>query len=242
MQFDPHTGDLRLDAGAFLALADRAAGHVTTATDDVRRLSEAGVLVDGAPHSAVGPALEAVAHPHAQITLTVASASGVHVNQGWLSGVTGLLVDLGDGTYELRAVPVADVPEAAVRLAGLGSRPALPGGDAGVSEQTLDDLASPAPDARRRGAAALVAAAPASWEPWGACVAAGQWSFTVLDAFWATRFASLANRRVAVLDTPAGLVLVEPGGSGLRLVPTTADELRRFVADVLPSEVEVRGT
>lgn len=242
MQFDPHTGALRLDGGAFLALADRAAGHVLGSSDRDHALRDAGVLVDGAPHPTLAAALAAVASPRAQLTVTVASEVGVRVHQGWLAAATGLLVDLGDGTYELRTLATDEVADTVLRLASLEPRPALPAAAVVVREQTLDDLASEALQARRRGAGALASGAPATWSRWATLVAAGRWAFTVVDAFWATRFGSLADRRVALLDTPAGVVLVDAAGDDLRLLPTTAEEARRVVAGVLPSEVEVRGT
>ncbi|HET7397227.1 MAG TPA: hypothetical protein VFJ94_01795 [Intrasporangium sp.] len=242
VQFDPRTGLLRLDGGTFLDLADSAAGHRPCSPERLEALSHAGVLVDGRPHSSLGTVLSAVVAPRAQLTLTLASEAGVHVHQGWLACATGLLVDLGDATYELRTVATDDVSGAVMGLAGLEPRPGLASEGAVVAEETLEDLAAPTREARRRGAAALVAAASPDWAAWAACVAAGLWTFAVVDAFWATRFGSLADRRVAVLDTPAGVALVDPAEDDLRLVPTTADDVRRLVAGLVPTALEVSGT
>ena len=236
--FDPLSGRLHLTSGAFLALASVAVDR-SVPQDQVDALSRAGVLVDGALHRALAPALGAVTSPTAQLSVAVMEDAGCFVHQGWLSEVSGVLEDLGEDMYDLLTVDTGSMPATIARLAGLTHRPTLEVGEVKVTEDQLDDLAAADPGARRRASVAIAAATPHVWTDWARHMWAGEWRFIVVDVFWPNSSGGLTDRRIAVLDTAAGLTLVDASGSDMRLVPATPRVVWRLMLGLLPRASEV---
>ncbi|OFE17856.1 hypothetical protein BA895_13745 [Humibacillus sp. DSM 29435] len=244
--FDPASGRIRLDATTFETLCrefDSPSPPGSAPASDVTPLAPlrtSGALVDGVVHEALRPALAAVQRPIAMVHLVVAGAAGRQLHQGWLSVVSAVLADLGDGSYDFAAVGTEFVPTLVARLTRLGLRPHLPAGRVPVTEAVLDGLAAHKAAPRAAAAQALVSTTASVWPAWSAAVSAGDWRFWVVDVTWPERAGGAASassgRRLAVLDTSAGLLRVDVDDSGPMLVAVTPTEVWRLLSGMLPGD------
>lgn len=238
MCFDPQSGRLFLSSATFLALAAVATGRqVPPARLD--ELSGSGILVDGALHRAATGAVRAVTSPSAQLSIAVMEERACLVHQGWLGEVNAVLEDLDEDHYELLTVHPESMPATLARLARLSRRPTLADGEVPVSEDLLDALTASDPGVRRRTSATLAGAAPPAWATWAQQVWAGASRFVVVDVFWSDPTGQLIDRRIAFVDTEAGLTLVDASGPDLRLVPTTPRDVWTLMCGLLPHPSEL---
>lgn len=239
--FDPASGRLRLDADTFIALGDLdgTAAPKGAAYDALRR---AGAIVDDQPHVSLRPGLAAVTRPIARLELVSADADTVLLHQGWLSLMSAVLADRGDGSYDFASVATEFLPTVIARLTGFGPRPRLPEAVLTVDERTLEALFEQDAATRTAAVGRLAAAAPAGWEAWTAELEQGAWRLWSADVTWpapGTRN-QVAGRRVAVLDTEAGLLTVEGDESGgLSLVPLTPTDVWLMLSSILPADSEL---
>ncbi len=244
--FDAASGRVRLDATTFEALcreSDSPSPTGTAPASDVATIADlqsSGALVDGDVHEALRPALAAVQRPIAMLHLVVTGAAGHQLHQGWLSVVSALLADLGDGLYDFAAVGTEFVPTLVARMTRLGLRPHLPRESATVTEAVLDGLAAHEAAPRAAAAQALVSTTASAWPEWSAAASAGDWRFWVVDVTWPKPAGGTASessgRRLAVLDTSAGLLRVDVDDSGPRLVAVTPTEVWRLLSGILPGD------
>jgi hypothetical protein len=133
------------------------------------------------------------------------------------------------------------LPEAVVRLVDLGPRVRpTEAGPLILSSSELDHLTSS--DAGRRGAApdrtrssSPGSAGKATAQPFGGGAIA-RWEAV---ATWGASNGSSGRRGVQVIDSAAGMWLVEPLGLGLMASPTTPSVLWRLLTALLPSDDEL---
>ncbi len=240
VRFEPESGRLRIDSATFLALAS-AAAHREVPDGRLAALADAGVIVGGSVHCSIEPALAAVTSSHAQLSIAVFEDSSCWVHQGWLAEVSGILEDLGDDTYDLVSVDATSMPATLARLGHLTERPSLEDGQIPISEDLLDALTESDPAVRQRGSRALATSAPPEWSEWASRLWAGDWRFTVVDVTWPDPSGTLIDRRVAVIDTDAGMTLVDATHPFLQLVPITTQEVCTLILALLPHEAECRS-
>ncbi|MDN5796649.1 MAG: hypothetical protein L0H79_12950 [Intrasporangium sp.] len=244
--FDEASHRLRVDAGSFSALAALAAGTTPgPTTDELVGLTRAGAVMDGRPHAVLEPALAAVAAPLAHLGLVVSGGRGARLHQMWLSVVSAVLADVGDGNYDLVCIGSEFVPTTVARLTRLGLRPRLPGGgppdgwppDRRLPVETglLDALCSTQDEGRFDAIRSLAARVPESWPTLASQLDAGEWRFWVADVTWPH-----GSRRLVVLDTQAGL-LTPVGDHATMLVPTTPTDVWRRLTSILPSDDDLAG-
>ncbi|NUR80814.1 MAG: hypothetical protein HOQ21_10260 [Dermatophilaceae bacterium] len=236
VDFDAANGTLRLDAEAFITLAELSSEAVDPCDTTFARLVDAGAVLDGVPHPLLRPGLAAVAGSLASLQVLVAGPRDVRLHHGWLSGDAALLTDLGDGTYDFASVSVESVPESIARVTHVGPRPRLAAGSAVIDESVLDDLASGSTRARASGVEAL-ADLLAPWPGAAAVVHAGGWRLALVDVAFVDEGRTVA-RRLAWLDTDAGMLRVEADDHGPVLVPVGTTELWRAVVAVLPGDLD----
>ncbi|MGO4601881.1 hypothetical protein [Terrabacter sp. 2YAF2] len=253
IQFDPTVGRVRLDPRAFDALvdleasADRSTGADRSAAAD---LSAAGVLVDGRPHQVLAPGLAAVTRPLARLEAVVSSRQGLLVHQGWMSVLSAVLADVGDGTYDFAGVATEFVPTTIARLVRLRPRPRLDPGTVTVTPELLDALIDPEDHRRARAADDLASVLTPRWGEPAELVRAGAWCFWTAEVSWAPpgrpvrSDADLVSRRVCVLDTAAGMLALESAADTstddrLTLVPTTPTDIWFLLSGILPSDAEL---
>jgi hypothetical protein len=236
VDFDPASGTLRLDAEAFITLAELSSDAVDSCDTTLARLVDAGAVLDGRPHPTLRQGLAAVAGSVASVQVLVAAPEDVRLHHGWLSDDAALLSDHGDGTYDFAAVDTEFVPESIARATRIGPRPRLGEGSAVVDEGVLDDLASSSSAARESGVEAL-AGLLAPWPAAVAAVRAGGWHLALVDVAFVDRGRTVA-RRLAWVDTDAGMLRVEADEHGPVLVPVATTELWRAVVAVLPDVLE----
>ena len=236
VDFDPSNGALRLDAEAFITLVEHSGDAVDPGDTTTTRLVEAGAVIAGMPHPLLRRRLAAVAGSLASLQVLVAGPEDVRLHHGWLSGDAALLTDLGDGTYDFASVSAESVPEAVARFTCVGPRPRLGAGTAVVDEGVLDDLASSSPPARAAGVDAL-ADLLATWPGAAAAVRSGGWHLALVDVSFVDDGRTVA-RRLAWLDTDAGMLRVEADDQGPVLVPVAGTELWRAVVAVLPDDLD----
>jgi hypothetical protein len=238
--FDAATARLRLDADAFITLVEYATDPEGACDDVVERLSGAGAVADGAPHPVLRNALAAVTSSRGSLQVLVTGPDGVRLHQAWVAFVSAMLTDLADGTYDFAAVSTEFVPTTIAQLTGLQGRPRLDAASAVVDESLLDDLASNSASARADGGEAL-ADLLAPWPRVSAAVRAGHWRLSVVDIAFQARERTVV-RRLAWVDTDAGLLRVEADEHGPALVPTTSTALWRAIVSILPADAETETT
>lgn len=192
------------------------------------------------PPSRSAAALAAVQQPIASLQLLITGSAGYQLHQGWLSVVSAVLADVGDGSYDFAAIGTEFVPTLVARMTRLGLRPHLEPATVAVTEAVLDGLVSHETGPRAEAAQALVAATASTWPAWAAAAQAGDWRFWVADVTWPAPAGEAASdeagRRLAVLDTGAGLVRVDGDESGPRLVAVTPTEVWRLLSGILPAD------
>jgi hypothetical protein len=240
VDFDPANATLRLDAETFITLAELPSDAVDACDTSLGKLVDAGAVQDGVPHPALRLGLAAVSGSVASLQVLVAGRDDVRLHHGWLSGESALLTDLADGTYDFAAVSTEFVPTTIAQLTGLQGRPRLDAASAVVDESLLDDLASNSASARADGGEAL-ADLLAPWPRVSAAVRAGHWRLSVVDIAFQARERTVV-RRLAWVDTDAGLLRVEVDEHGPALVPTTSTALWRAIVSILPADAETETT
>ncbi|GAA2747021.1 hypothetical protein GCM10009868_34780 [Terrabacter aerolatus] len=260
VQFDAAVGRVRLDPATFDTLVDLATDAHPDAHPDARTqapadaratddLTATGVLVDGHPTEVLAPALAAVARPLARLETVVASRHQLLVHQGWLSLLSAVLADVGDGSYDFAGVATEFVPTTIARLVRLRPRTRLGAGSVTVTPDLLDGLLDPDDGRRARAADALGTALASDFAEAAGLVRDGAWCFWSAVVSWAPpgrsvrSDADLVSRRVSVLDTTAGMLALEasgpPGADRLSLVPTTPTDVWFLLSSILPSDADL---
>lgn len=234
--FDPTTGHLRLDPEAFVGLVDYATDPGCVGDEVVSRLREAGAVLDGAPHPVLQGALAAVTSSHGSLQVLRSDSTHVSLHQTWVAFVSAMLSDLGDGTYDFSAVSTDFLPSEVARFTGLAPRPRLEVAEAQVDEALLDALSAASGHTRVAGSVVL-ADALAPWPAAAAAARAGRWCLAVVDVAFHTGEGTVV-RRLAWVDTEAGMLRVEADDRGPVLVPTTSTALWEAVVALLPTDAE----
>ncbi|GAB3888251.1 hypothetical protein [Terrabacter terrigena] len=236
IEFDPAEGTLRLDAEAFITLAELSSYAVDSCDATLGRLTDAGAVLDGVAHPLLRTALASVAGSVTSLQVLVAGPEDVRLHHGWVSDGAALLTDLGDGTYDFAPVGAEFVPESVARLTRVGPRPRLGAGSVVVDESVLDDVAASSSAARVSGVEAL-AGLLTPWPAAAASVRAGGWHLALVDVTFVDDDRTVA-RRLAWLDTDAGMLRVEVDDHGPVLVPVSTTDLWRAVVAVLPDDLD----
>jgi hypothetical protein len=242
--YDAESGRLRLDRAAFDRLVAWAAGRLAEAPPGLR----AAGLVD--EHERLHPYLsdrvDAIVDPVCRVIIRTQDANGrQRSHDGWVAGTAASLLlahNGGDDRCELAGLHPTFLPEAVARLVGLGPRPRLTDVvPVLLSPTVLDDLTDPDPERRAAASDWLRSTAPGATEQ-TAAEALGtrilsRWEAVVT---WdAQRRRSPGRRGLHVIDTPAGLWLVEPVGSNLLASPTTPSVVWRLLTTLLPRDDEL---
>lgn len=235
VEFDVDSGQLRLDRPTFQRLADwfTAPGGRGGAESVPAELRDAGVLDERDQlHPALAPGLAAVADPMCRLAVRMRDGSGrTERGDGWVGGdAAALLLDLPDGRCEFGIVHPTFLPVMLARVVGLGPRPRLGGEPRQATVDQLDQLTDPDPASRSTAAARL--SAP------GLAELRSDWQ---LQAAWQPAEGSSGIRAFRVLDTPAGLWLVEPHEHRPMLFPTTPSAVWRRLVRLLPTDAELPG-
>ncbi len=213
------------------------------AEEAVARLVEAGVIDSGRPHEALVAGLEAVTGSVCRLHVEVRDEAGeLERANCWVSGgAAALLVDLPGGMRrEFLTVHPTFLPGALARLLGLGPRPRLDAQPLTVPEPLFDRLLDP--DADQRQAALPVLLADNEDEQVAATAQAlvtGSRRAWSVQVEWQTRQDQPQQRTLKVLDTEAGLWLVEPGPTGPAMWPATATTVWRALVLLLPRDDEL---
>ena len=242
VHFDTDTGRLRLDQDAFQTLAAWAGGRSRKdpGLDDLRT---AGVVRRGTPHPALVPGLDAVANPVCRLSLTMRDGAGrVESGEGWVNGgAAALLLDLPDGLREFVAVHPTFLPAALARIVQLGPRPRIDAEPLQVTTEMVDQLTDPDPARRQAAVASLAEAAPTAENAAGLrALGSGPRRRTVLTAHWQAPGGTAGVRGIHLLDTEAGLWLLEAGPVGGAVAwPTTPTAVWRAFVVLLPRDTEL---
>lgn len=228
--FDRDSGRLRLDPQPFDALLSWAEGHDVD-HEDLPTLTDAGVVIGNHPHPAIGPAVEAIAHPVCLFTLQVTPmAEGASSTQGagWMGEETAALaLDAPDEMVELICLAPTFVPAALARVLGISPRASsrseairLPRTQvdaffaADLHHRSLAGETAPAID--------LIFAAP------GAC----GWELSVR---WPDPAGTTHTRNLRVIDTPSGFWVVADDAAGYAtLLPATPTTVWRLLLRQFP--------
>lgn len=236
VEFDAATGDLRLDAEAFIGLVEYAGEPEAVCDEVVARLHRAGAVSHGLPHPLLRNGLAAVTSSLGSLQVLCSAPRGVTLHQAWVAFVSAVLTDLRDGTYDFAAVSTDFLPTQIARLTGLAPRPRLDVAEAAVDEALLDALSADQAHTRVAGSLTL-ADTLAPWPAAAAAVRAGRWHLAVVDVAFAAPTGTVV-RRLAWVDTDAGVLRVEADDRGPVLVPTTSTALWEAVVALLLTDAE----
>lgn len=247
LMFDTATGRLRLDPEMFRHLAGWAAGTQPPGSV-LGEFREAGVIQGGAPHPALAAGLHAVRAPRCRLRADLRAAQGrTETGECWVSDepVAALLLDLPDGLVEFVTLDPAFLPLALARVVELGPRPRLAAQPLQAPSGLLDRLTAAEPDVRAGAVSELAAMAPdaATREAVAALSSGLRRDWVIRSAWQAPAGSELAGRMVRVLDSSAGLWLIQPQavlGMGAELLwPTTPTMVWRYLTRLLPDDHEL---
>lgn len=234
IEFNADSGHLRLDRPTFQQLADWLAaggGQQTGAGSVPAQLREAGVMGDRDQlHPAVESGFAAVANPVCRLMADLRDGQGTaERGDGWVGGdATALLLDLPGGRCEFGVVHPTFLPAMLGRIVGLGPRPRLAAEPVPADPVQIDRLTDPDPSLRAAAAAELPAPSLAELRR--------DWR---IQASWQPGDGSPGVRALRVLDTLAGLWLVEAHQERVMLFPTTSTVVWRSLVGLLPTDAEL---
>jgi hypothetical protein len=209
-------------------------------------LRAAGLIDErGKLHTRLSASVKAISDPVCRVTTRIQDAGGRRqAHDGWVASAAAALLlgpDGNDHRYELANLHPAFLPEAIARLVGLGPRHrSVDAGPILLSPALLDDLTSP--DAARRDTALnpVRSSAPHSMGQVTAQALGGRviarWEAV---ATWEASRGSSGRRGIHVIDTTAGLWLVEPLSVDLLASPTTPSVVWRLLTTLLPRDDEL---
>jgi hypothetical protein len=239
LEFDASTARLRADTDTFFALVDHLGpGRSTDASpgDPAGGVPfvASGVAVGGRAHPLVRAGLGTVEEPRARLQVEVSTPDGTWLHEGWLGSVSALLVDRGDGMHDFLEVDEDFVAATVVRLTDLQPRPRLEGRGGRAHPDLLDALLTREARSRADAAEGLVGAAFA-WPVVAASLRSGRWQACGIDVAQAVG-TTTTTRRLAWLDTPAGLLRVEADAEGQFLSGVSAGQLWRSIVAALRTD------
>jgi hypothetical protein len=235
VRYEADSGRLRLDREAFRALAAWWSGPLgeygEANPDQIAELREAGVIEDDEQlHPILTATIDAVAAPICRLSVRMRDGQG-RTEQGdaWVNHeVAALLLDLPDGRCEFGAVHPAFLPVMLARVVELGPHPRLAAEPMPATPERLEQLTDPDPALRSKAAVELPAPGLAGLRR--------DWRIRVT---WKPADGADGARALRVLDTPAGLWLVEPHPERVVLFPTTPTAIWRALVRLLPTDAEL---
>lgn len=251
VEFDPTTGTVRLGPGYFETLLDVHRGRRARETDPrlVGVLRDAGVLGDAGLHPALARTVRVVLAERARLRVQLAGPTGRLETSCWMLGAEAAWWDgeAGDGGT-LQGLPVDHVPSRLARLVGLGPRPSWTTAQYAASVHTrrhvVDALLGGTPANRQEGADMLAHRAPAPLGALAADLRAGQWRAWHAETVWYPPEPEpggphAGGRGVVVVQTPRGMLTVDPSGGGLVFLPATPTQVWRRVLRLLPPVADI---
>jgi len=245
VRFDETTGRLRLTRPAFESLTAIELGAGGGRTGPADELRAAGAIVDGAPHPALAAGIAAIRGPACKLQLRVQDRAGRrHLHDGWINGEAAALLLAGDeeGLCELAVCHPVFLPEAIARITALGPRPRTPRlVPLRLQQAEIDGLTSPDREVRTsaREELARVGLSPDAHDAVCSITAApaSRWELVVR---WDPAPRSAGRRGLHVIDSAAGLWLLEPVGPELVAWPVTPTTVWRLLISSLPQDEELR--
>lgn len=238
--FEPEIGRLRLDRETFGTLADWAAG-VHTVGPALGELRAAGVINDGQAHATVAPGLAAVGSPVCRLRIDMLDCDGAaETAEAWVSGepAAGMLLPLPNELTEFITLTPVFLPVLLARFVELGPRPRLLAQPVRATENQIARLTTGDRDAA---VAELVDGVPDELTRNVVTDLASELRrYWAIRASWESSRGELTGRMVRVLDTAAGLWLLQSQEDPQREVetiwPTTPTTVWRYITRLLPDD------
>ena len=212
-------------------------------------LAEAGVVsAAGVPAAVFADGFATLVAPWLVVHAFAVGAGGETAHHLWIGPTIGLAAaHVRDGWYDLIPVAPAGTAAALVRLCSLGPRRPLAPGTSTVQPDVLDALvtgratrtptgaASAGAVPERDQATATLAEGLALWPEVAASVRSGDWRLVGVDTDWAPGLfadpaaAATASQALLVLDTPAGVLLLDPSGDQVAIHATSPTDVWQFL-------------
>lgn len=214
-------------------------------TDLLVKAQVAGAWLRGESEPSVAAALghdlawaeAVVASSACRMVLTVASPEVTMIHRLWLrpDGVLGVL-SAPDDQAELRVGGAQFTPDLLADLVGLRVRPHLEGPLVDVSEVDLPaQLLAGTPQERGAAVASVSRAARGVWPGLADALDGGRWQVWSVMSTYATGEGEYLDV-LTVLDSPAGVLVLETAEDGWALKPTTPTELWLRLIELLPDD------
>lgn len=253
VEFDPASGTVRLGPGYFETLLDLFRGPRARGTDPrlVSVLRDAGVVGSEGLHPALARTVHVVLAERARLRTQLSGPGGRLETSCWMLGEQAAWWDgeAGDGGT-LEGLAVDHVPVRLARLVGLGPRAGWTTTQYAAAVHTrrevVDALLGGTPANRQEGADLLAHRAPAALGALADDLRAGEWRAWHAETVWylpepAPGGPRAAGRGVVVVDTPHGMLSVDPAAGGLLFLPCSPSQVWRRMLRLLPPPQEITG-
>lgn len=251
VEFDPTSGVIKLGPGYFETLLDIHRGRRARETDPrlVSVLRDAGVLGSDGLHPALARTVRVVLAERARLRIQLADPTGRLETSCWLLGNDAAWWDgeAGDGGT-LSGLAVDRVPARLARLVGLGPRgewtPVQYAASVVTRRHVIDALLGGTPVNRQEGAQMIAHRSPRELSAAADDLRAGHWRAWHAETVWYPPEPEpggprAGGRGLVVVDTPHGLLTVDPGNGGLVFLPASPSQVWRRVLRLLPPAAEI---
>jgi hypothetical protein len=236
--FDTDTARLRLDRDTFDALVAwlRGAGGDRGRLEELR---SSGVIEGGQPHPALIPGFEAITDALIRLSIQMRDGNGrSERGEGWVSGeAVAILLDLPGGLCEFLVIHPIFLPAGLAKVVQLGPRLRPVAVPVQVKPELLELLTDSNPAVREAAADRLVDSAPnREVESAMRAMIVGLHRSWYVATEWVGPDGTPGSRALHVLDTDAGLWVVEPRTEVSVVWPTTPTAVFRALTRLLPND------
>lgn len=203
-------------------------------------LMDAGVVnAAGEPAAAFAESFAVLVTPWLVVQALAVGVGGQVAHQLWVGPTTGLAAaHVRDGWYDLIPLSSAATAAAVIRLCSLGPRPHPESGESTVQPDVVNAIATGAVAERDRALGSL-ADALAGWPDVAAAVLTGDWRLVQVSTDWAPGLfadewdAAAAAQALLLLDTPSGLLILDPSGEAVAIHSTSPTDVWQVVVALL---------
>lgn len=237
--FDPQTGVIEFMDDRFEGLVDTVRTPPPYDLLSISDLLTAGAVSGHGPHPTLLPGLRAVAADLCRVRTWRVGRPGTAVQQGWLLGEYGGLLD-GEpgGRQQFRSVPAQALPAQIAQVVGLGPRApeAFPAQTGTAARRVIDGVLSAHLPLHLLALERIGEQLPDELADWRESFADPRTCAWHAELVWVRPDGDRRGAGVIAIDTPRGYLVATPqSGRKISLSPTPVTEVWRRLLRMLPS-------